>query len=155
MIEAERWIGRLRGGPVLGRHLVVLRLVIEVLLRRVLLACPARRVWARDRRLRRRLRSAATFSRSSSTFAAARSTCSTLVGAKQAEAAAAGVGAIVEALWRREMDRPRVWLAEQVIEPKPFLERLAAHGIRLIMTDPTAQGAASNPHPSRATIAAP
>ena len=54
---------------------------------------------------------------------------STLVGRQQAETTAAGVGAITEALWAREVDEPGVWLAEQVIAPEPFLARLAAHGI--------------------------
>lgn len=54
---------------------------------------------------------------------------STLVGREQAEGTAAGVAAIVEPLWSREMDAPGVWLAEQVIAPGPFLARLAARGI--------------------------
>lgn len=54
---------------------------------------------------------------------------STLVGREQAAATAAGVGAIVEALWSREVAEPGVWLAEEVIAPEPFLARLAAHGI--------------------------
>jgi saccharopine dehydrogenase-like NADP-dependent oxidoreductase len=54
---------------------------------------------------------------------------STLIGRQQAEATAAGVGAITEALWSREVEAPGVWLAEQVIAPEPFLARLAAHGI--------------------------
>lgn len=54
---------------------------------------------------------------------------STIAGTQQAEATALGVGAIAEALWHREVERPGVWLAEQVIDPTRFLERLAAHGI--------------------------
>jgi saccharopine dehydrogenase-like NADP-dependent oxidoreductase len=53
----------------------------------------------------------------------------TLIGRQQAEATAVGVGAITEALWSGEVDAPGVWLAEQVIAPKSFLARLAAHGI--------------------------
>lgn len=54
---------------------------------------------------------------------------STLAGRRQAEATAAGVGAITEALWSYEVETPGVWLAEQVIAPEPFLARLAAQGI--------------------------
>jgi saccharopine dehydrogenase-like NADP-dependent oxidoreductase len=54
---------------------------------------------------------------------------STLVGRGQAQATAVGAAAIAEALHTREMDRPGVWLAEQVIAPTKFLERLAARGL--------------------------
>ncbi len=53
----------------------------------------------------------------------------TLVGRRQADATAAGVAAITEALWSREVEAPGVWLAEQVIAPGPFLARLAEQGI--------------------------
>lgn len=53
----------------------------------------------------------------------------TLIGRRQAEATAAGVAAITEALWSREVETPGVWLAEQVIAPGPFLARLAEQGI--------------------------
>ena len=53
----------------------------------------------------------------------------TLVGRGQATATAVGVGAIVEALWSREMDVPGVWLVEQVVAVQPFLARLAAQGM--------------------------
>lgn len=54
---------------------------------------------------------------------------STVVGRQQAAVTAVGVGAIVEAIWSREVKEPGVWLAEQVIAPEPFLARLATHGI--------------------------
>jgi saccharopine dehydrogenase-like NADP-dependent oxidoreductase len=54
---------------------------------------------------------------------------STLVGRQQATATAAGAAAITEALWSREVDEPGVWLAEQVIDPKPFFARLAEQGL--------------------------
>lgn len=53
----------------------------------------------------------------------------TLVGRKQALATAIGVGAIAEALHRNEVTDPGVHLAEQVIAPGPFLERLALAGL--------------------------
>ena len=54
---------------------------------------------------------------------------SSLAGRRQAETTAVGVAAIIEALWLREVDRPGIWLPEQVIAPQPFLARLASHGI--------------------------
>jgi saccharopine dehydrogenase-like NADP-dependent oxidoreductase len=50
----------------------------------------------------------------------------TLVGRFQARATAVGVVAIAEALLAGEASEPGVWLAEQVIEPQPFLARLEA-----------------------------
>ena len=75
---------------------------------------------------------------------------STLTGRNQAHATAAGVGAVTEALWSREVDTPGVWLAEQVIAPEPFLARLAARGIVPTVTGyaPLPRGARS-PSPSR------
>lgn len=65
----------------------------------------------------------------------------TLIGRQQAEATAVGVGAIVEALWAREVAEPGVWLAEQVIAPEQFLARLAAHGMVPIVEElPAARG---------------
>jgi saccharopine dehydrogenase (NAD+, L-lysine-forming) len=54
---------------------------------------------------------------------------STLLGAVQAQATAVGTAAIAEALYRGEVTRPGVWLAEQVIAPAPFLARLAEGGL--------------------------
>jgi saccharopine dehydrogenase-like NADP-dependent oxidoreductase len=54
---------------------------------------------------------------------------STLVGREQAQATAVGAAAVVEALHAGEVEKPGVWLAEQVIAPARFLERLAAHGL--------------------------
>lgn len=51
-----------------------------------------------------------------------------LSGHQQAGATAMSAWATTEALHRREMTRPGVWLAEQVIAPEPFLQRLATHG---------------------------
>jgi hypothetical protein len=57
-----------------------------------------------------------------------RSIRTTLHGHRQADATAAGAFAIAEALFTGEVDAAGVWLAEQVIEPKRFVDRLAAQG---------------------------
>lgn len=54
---------------------------------------------------------------------------SSLVGRGQAHATAAGASAIAEALHAGEVNVPGIWLAEQAIDPGPFLARLAAHGL--------------------------
>jgi saccharopine dehydrogenase-like NADP-dependent oxidoreductase len=54
---------------------------------------------------------------------------STLLGRGQAQATAVSASAIGEALYAREVEKPGVWLAEQVIAPPAFLERLAEHGL--------------------------
>jgi hypothetical protein len=54
---------------------------------------------------------------------------STLAGRFQARATAVGAAAIVEALVTGEVQEAGAWLAEQVIEPQPFLARLEAQGI--------------------------
>lgn len=53
----------------------------------------------------------------------------TLIGREQAQATAVGAAAIVEALMDREIDRPGVFLAEEVVPVEAFLRRLAAHGL--------------------------
>lgn len=52
-----------------------------------------------------------------------------LTGHGQAAATAAGAAATAEALANREVDRPGLWLAEQVLDPGSFLSRLAAVGL--------------------------
>jgi saccharopine dehydrogenase-like NADP-dependent oxidoreductase len=52
-----------------------------------------------------------------------------LMGREQAQATAIGVGAIAEALATGEVSTPGVHLAEQVIGPVRFFERLSAHGL--------------------------
>jgi saccharopine dehydrogenase (NAD+, L-lysine-forming) len=65
---------------------------------------------------------------------------STLVGRGQAQATAIGAAAIVEALVTREQNKPGVWLAEQVIDPRRFLERLRTHGLVPVIGTPTRYG---------------
>ena len=86
---------------------------------------------------------------------AGRTIRATLAGRQQAEATAVGVGAIVEALWSREVEMPGVWLAEQVITPERFLTRLAEHGIAPMLEELPRGGVESALRPARALPAAP
>jgi saccharopine dehydrogenase (NAD+, L-lysine-forming) len=52
-----------------------------------------------------------------------------LVGRGQARGTAIGAAAVVRALAEGEVDQPGIWLAEQVVSPGPFFERLAAQGL--------------------------
>lgn len=61
---------------------------------------------------------------------------STLLGRGQAQATAVSASAIAEALYRREVEKPGVWLAEQVIAPPAFLKRLAEHGLVPVTAGP-------------------
>jgi saccharopine dehydrogenase-like NADP-dependent oxidoreductase len=53
----------------------------------------------------------------------------TLVGHTQADAAAAGAAGVARALIEQEISEPGAWMPEQVIDPTPFLARLAAKGL--------------------------
>jgi saccharopine dehydrogenase (NAD+, L-lysine forming) len=52
-----------------------------------------------------------------------------VVGHGQANATAIGAAALVRALDMGEVERPGIWLAEQVVPLGPFLNRLAARGL--------------------------
>jgi saccharopine dehydrogenase (NAD+, L-lysine forming) len=52
-----------------------------------------------------------------------------LAGHGQADATAIGASALVRALYDGEVERPGIWLAEQIVPLGPFLERLAARGL--------------------------
>jgi saccharopine dehydrogenase-like NADP-dependent oxidoreductase len=52
-----------------------------------------------------------------------------LSGHGQADATANCAAALVRALDMGEVERPGIWLAEQVVPPGPFLDRLAARGL--------------------------
>src|SRR5215217_9740736 len=52
-----------------------------------------------------------------------------LVGRGQASGTAISAAAVVRALAEGEVDQPGIWLAEQVVPPEPFFERLAAQGL--------------------------
>jgi saccharopine dehydrogenase (NAD+, L-lysine-forming) len=52
-----------------------------------------------------------------------------LVGRGQATGTAIGAAAVVRALTQGEIEQPGIWLAEQVVPPESFFERLAARGL--------------------------
>jgi saccharopine dehydrogenase-like NADP-dependent oxidoreductase len=52
-----------------------------------------------------------------------------LVGRGQATGTAIGAAAVVRSLAEGEVKQPGIWLAEQVIPPGPFFERLAVRGL--------------------------
>jgi saccharopine dehydrogenase (NAD+, L-lysine-forming) len=52
-----------------------------------------------------------------------------LAGHRQADATAIGAAALARALYEGEVDRPGIWLAEQVVPLTPFFDRLAARGL--------------------------
>ena len=52
-----------------------------------------------------------------------------LVGHGQASGTAIGASAVVRALAEGEVRQPGIWLAEQVVLPGPFFERLATRGL--------------------------
>jgi saccharopine dehydrogenase-like NADP-dependent oxidoreductase len=55
----------------------------------------------------------------------------TLFGQTQADAAAAGAAGVARAFIEGEIREPGAWMPEQVIDPAPFLSRLAAHGLKV------------------------
>src|SRR5215204_3010568 len=54
---------------------------------------------------------------------------SSLVGHVQASGTAIGAAAVVRSLAQGEVEQPGIWLAEQVVLPEPFFERLATRGL--------------------------
>src|SRR5215207_9748351 len=52
-----------------------------------------------------------------------------LVGRGQATGTAIGAAAVVHALAQGEIKQPGIWLAEEVVPPGPFFERLATRGL--------------------------
>ena len=52
-----------------------------------------------------------------------------LFGHGQASGTAIGAAAVVCSLAQGEVEQPGIWLAEQVVLPKPFFERLATRGL--------------------------
>jgi saccharopine dehydrogenase-like NADP-dependent oxidoreductase len=52
-----------------------------------------------------------------------------LVGRGQASGTAIGAAAVVRALAEGEVEQSGIWLAEQVVPPGPFFERLGARGL--------------------------
>jgi saccharopine dehydrogenase (NAD+, L-lysine forming) len=60
-----------------------------------------------------------------------RSATATLVGAAQADAAAAGAIGVAQAIIKGEVGEPGAWMPEQVIDPKRFFSRLARLGLQV------------------------
>ena len=56
-----------------------------------------------------------------------------VTGRGQADGTATGAAALVRSLAEGEVERPGIWLAEEVVPPGPFFERLAAGGLESIV----------------------
>lgn len=74
---------------------------------------------------------------------AGRAATATLTGYGQAHATATGTAALVRSLAGGEVIQPGAWMPEQVIEPEPFLDRLASAGLRVAFTAPAGTGSAT------------
>jgi saccharopine dehydrogenase (NAD+, L-lysine-forming) len=70
-----------------------------------------------------------------------------LAGHNQSAGTAAAAAATAQALWEREVDRPGIWVPEQVLDPRVFFVRLAAYGLRI---DGPTECATAAPDGSRA-----
>ena len=64
-----------------------------------------------------------------------RSRRATLLGQAQADAAAAGAAGVARLLIDGDVAEPGAWMPEQVVDPGPFLSRLAARGLRVEFPD--------------------
>ena len=53
------------------------------------------------------------------------------LGRTQADAAAAGAAGVVRSLLAGNVHEPGAWMPEQVIDPAPFMARLAARGLNV------------------------
>jgi hypothetical protein len=54
-----------------------------------------------------------------------------LFGRAQADAAAAGAAGVARMLIEGEVRDPGAWMPEQIVDPDPFLSRLAARGLKV------------------------
>jgi hypothetical protein len=59
----------------------------------------------------------------------------TLLGQTQADAAAAGAAGVARELIEKRVREPGAWMPEQVIEPAPFLAKLATIGLEVQFAD--------------------
>jgi len=59
----------------------------------------------------------------------------TLLGQTQADAAAAGAAGVARLLIEGDVAEPGAWMPEQIIDPGPFLSRLARRGLRVEFPD--------------------
>jgi saccharopine dehydrogenase-like NADP-dependent oxidoreductase len=64
-----------------------------------------------------------------------RSRSATLLGHAQADAAAAGAAGVARLLIDGAVAKPGAWMPEQVVDPGPFLSRLADRGLRVEFPD--------------------
>jgi saccharopine dehydrogenase-like NADP-dependent oxidoreductase len=60
-----------------------------------------------------------------------RSRRATLLGHAQADAAAAGATGVARLLIEGDVAEPGAWMPEQIVDPGPFLSRLATHGLKV------------------------
>jgi saccharopine dehydrogenase-like NADP-dependent oxidoreductase len=64
-----------------------------------------------------------------------RSRRATLVGQAQADAAAAGAAGVARLLIEGDVAEPGAWMPEQIVDPGPFLSRLATQGLKVEVPD--------------------
>lgn len=64
----------------------------------------------------------------------------TLLGQAQADAAAAGAAGVARLLIEGEIAEPGAWMPEQIVDPGPFLSRLATRGLRVEFPDSAPTG---------------
>ena len=69
-----------------------------------------------------------------------RSRRATLVGEVQADAAAAGAAGVARLLIEADVVQPGAWMPEQIVDPGPFLSRLATRGLKVDFPDTAAPG---------------
>ena len=64
-----------------------------------------------------------------------RSRRATLIGPAQADAAAAGAAGVARLLIEGDVSEPGAWMPEQIVDPGPFLSRLATRGLSVTFPD--------------------
>ena len=64
-----------------------------------------------------------------------RSRRAALLGRAQADAAAAGAAGVARLLIEGDVGQPGAWMPEQIVDPGPFLSRLAIGGLRVEFPD--------------------
>src|SRR5271165_7508230 len=72
-----------------------------------------------------------------------RSRHATLVGRAQADATALGAAGTARLLIEGDVADPGAWMPEQVVDPGPFLSRLASRGLRVEFADGAPRGRGS------------
>ena len=93
------------------------------------------------RQLRNRLSSeGARFALRADVRCGGRSRRATLLGHAQADAAAAGAAGVARLLIEDDVSEPGAWMPEQVVDPSPFLSRLATRGLKVEFPDGASLG---------------